>query len=243
MKCMLLLFTLWVLGAPSIYAQAKPLPQPMIALKAKLLADKKTLVTEPFEKGLAALNAQYVAAIDRMIQAPPRALNVSEIPALQKERDSIAAGEKMPPLDFDGTSTAVKTLRQTYRTQLESMRLKREKEWSGLLVPFLAETSKLMIQAMKNGTLALSEARSVNEEFMKDVEARLIEEPFRVVGEWNITQSNRTQEVWSMSNAAYPYNSIELTTPKGKGKVVPHGGKQHIAAPGNKDWDGERVRP
>ncbi len=38
------------------------------------MADKKTLVTEPFEKGVAALNANYIAAIDRMIQSPPKTL-------------------------------------------------------------------------------------------------------------------------------------------------------------------------
>ncbi len=127
------------------------------------MADKKALVTEPFEKGVAALNANYVAAIDRMIQSPPNTLNASELPALQQERNAIAKGERMPPLDFDGTAYSVKTLRQTYRSALHKLSIQPELQWGKLKEKYLQEVSVLQLEALKKLGLAAMPLSNVDD--------------------------------------------------------------------------------
>lgn len=220
----LLSFLVFCVSLPQVQAQV--MPQAMIDLKAKLLADKQALVTNPYDKGMAALNTQYVAAIDRMIQTPSKLASTAEVPALQKERDAIAAGQKMPPLDFDGTSPAVKILRQTYRSQSESLRLRREQALSKLLTAFDAETEKIMLADAKNGTAAQWPARlAALREFLKDVDPKLPKyKEYRILGDWNITQSNGVQETWTVWKSEPPDRGIKLTAPNGKGFAMLRGG-------------------
>jgi serine/threonine protein kinase len=119
-------------------ATPEPIPAAPQSATAKWLAEQEPLwqaayaaeVSGPFEKGVAALNKQYLTTLETQFAASSKAAKLDDAVAFRAERDRMAGGGEVPAEDEATTPASLKTLRAGYRTtfaKLNTERLARAK--------------------------------------------------------------------------------------------------------------------
>jgi|GEM_PF-7026529 len=174
------------------------LPPQVQQLKDKLMSNTKTQITEPYEKAVAALNTQYIGAIDRMVANPPKLMNAAEILALQTERDELVRRGKVPRQDLDGTSRMVRELRLTYRKGLHAHETNAESQWIALRNGYLNEVSNLYLNLLKTNpqeALTMLPYSAIS----RDIDFVASEGKQQLAGTWKIYQSDGQEDTWTFT--------------------------------------------
>lgn len=118
-------------------------------------------VTTPFEKGLAALNTNYLGGLDRAIADEKKAGHLDGVLALEQEKNQIAAGESVP-LQVEPTAPeSLKKLRVIYREALAKLVTERAANLKALTDPLILRLKQLEIELTKLDRVA--HAKTVRE--------------------------------------------------------------------------------
>ncbi len=118
-------------------------------------------VTAPFEKDLAALNANYLGGLDRAIAAEKTAGNLDGVITLEQEKKSIASGGGVPPEVDPAAPESLKKLRGIYREALAKLETARAENLKALTDPLGVRLKQLEIALTKQDRVA--HAKTVRE--------------------------------------------------------------------------------
>ncbi|MGB8166904.1 MAG: bifunctional serine/threonine-protein kinase/formylglycine-generating enzyme family protein [Chthoniobacteraceae bacterium] len=148
--------------APTTPAPTTPTPAPAVPLSAtgKWIAEQEPLwkaayaaeVSGPFEKGVAALKGQYLAAIDTQLVALAKAAKLDDAVAFRTELERMARGGDVPAEDEAAVPAPIKTLRASYRTaftKLDTERFTRAKTVHARYDTILAQSQALLTQKQR----------------------------------------------------------------------------------------------
>lgn len=117
---------------------------------AKLLNDRVTTV---YEAGVVQLNARYLEAVDRSIATVKAAGDLTEVLALESEKNLINDKKSIPDDDAD-TKDSVKKLRTVYREQLGKLEGQRSTDHAAILGPYLTRLKALEVDLTKTNRVA-----------------------------------------------------------------------------------------
>jgi hypothetical protein len=117
---------------------------------AKLMNERVTTV---YESSVLQLNARYLEAVDRSIATVKAAGDLTEVLALENEKNLINDKKPIPDDDAD-TKASVKKLRTVYREQLSKLEGQRSTDHAAILVPYLTRLKALEVDLTKTNRVA-----------------------------------------------------------------------------------------
>lgn len=187
-----------------VHAQGQP-QEKIVPELAPLQADydskSKAQVIQPYENAIAELRAKYLASLENARVSAQKAGKLDEALAYKAEIESITATKSVPPTDDAGTQDGLKKLRAAYRTAAGKMTQDKERRLQPLKDAYSKVLDPLVVRLTKEGRLEDAQIVKARQDRLKPLPAG----PLKIVGKWNITQSNDVKAEWSF-NKDYTYN-------------------------------------
>jgi hypothetical protein len=139
--------------ALSITAQAAT-PKELTSLQQQYAFLITERVTGPYETGLAALNAKFVAALDTAASQAKSAGDLPTVLAIQADKKLLADKQPLPETDDDKTPESLKKLRAIYRTAAAKLVEQRTAAHQALLPAYSARLKDLEATLTKADRIA-----------------------------------------------------------------------------------------
>jgi formylglycine-generating enzyme required for sulfatase activity len=151
--------TVWlmaILGSVATFAQDKGVAalNRQAVLQAQFDAKVKADVEDPFQKGLAELNAKYAQAIEQSFKDAQSAGNLKDALKWKEEMDRHGKGEPMPAEDIAELPEGLKRYRTGYRQSFDLLWTRRGEGQANLRKIYVAELQKIVAELTKQGDLA-----------------------------------------------------------------------------------------
>lgn len=196
-----LVFALSTLRAfTCIHAEEKVVPE-MSPLQADYDSKSNAQVIQPYDNAVAGLRARYLATLESSRASAQNSGRLDEAVAYKTEIDSVTEKKSVPPTDDAGTVDDLKKLRTSYRAALAKLSQEKERKLQPLKDAYSRALNPLLVRLTKEGRL--EDAQIVKA--MQDRLKPLPNGPLKIVGKWNVTQSNDIKAEWSF-NKDYTYN-------------------------------------
>jgi hypothetical protein len=196
----LLFFLTLMHGVTSIHAQERVVPE-LVPLQADFDLKSKAQVIQPYENAVADLNAKYLATLENSRASAQKSGKLNEALAYKAEIESVAAKKSVPAMDAANILIDLKKLRSAYRVSAVKLTQDRDRKWQPLRDAYSRMLDPLLARLTKEGRLEDAVIVKARQDRLKPLPTG----PLRIVGKWNITQSNDVNAEWSF-NKDYTYN-------------------------------------
>lgn len=215
---------LFLSALTAVHAQEKGVPE-LVPLQADYDSKSKAQVMQPYENAVADLNAKFLATLENSRASAQKAGKLDEALSYKAEIDSIVATKSVPASDDATTPDGLKKLRSSYRAAAGKLSQEKDRKLQPLKDAYSRVLDPLVVRLTKEGRLEDAQLVKAKQDRLKPLPAG----PLKIVGKWNITQSNDVKAEWSF-NKDYTYNYWNET-----GKFSYKGGKYSLAH----SWDWE----
>ena len=183
-----------------IHAQEKVVPE-LAPLQADYDSKSKAQVIQPYENAAADLRAKYLAALENSRVSAQKAGKLDEALAYKAEIDSVSSTKSVLPTDDASTQDGLKKLRSAYRTSAGKLSQDRDRRLQPLKDAYSRVLDPLVGRLTKEGRLEEAQIVKARQDRLKPLPAG----PLKIVGKWNITQSNDLKMEMTF-NKDYTYN-------------------------------------
>lgn len=180
--------------------QDKVVPE-LAPLQADYDSKSQAQVIQPYEKAIADLNAKYLATLENSRASAQKAGKLDDALAYKAEIDSVVASKSVPSTDDADTQEGLKKLRSAYRTAAGKLSQEKGRKLQPLKDAYSKALDPLVIRLTKEGRLEDAQIVKARQDRLKPLPSG----PLKIVGKWNITQSNNVKAEWSF-NKDYTYN-------------------------------------
>ncbi len=196
----LILFLLSTHVLTGIHAQERVVSE-LVPLQAEYESKSKAQVIQPYEKAVADLSAKYLATLESSRASAQKAGKLDDALAYKAEIESVAATKSVPSTDDASTQDGFKKLRSAYRAAVGKLSQDRDRKLQPLKDAYSRVLDPLVGRLTKEGRLEDAQIVKAKQDRLKPLPAG----PLKIVGKWNITQSNNVKAEWSF-NKDYTYN-------------------------------------
>lgn len=181
-------------------AQEKMVPE-LAPLQADYDAKSNAQVIQPYENAVADLRAKYLATLENTRASAQKSGKLDEALAYKAEVESVTATKSVPATDDASTQDSLKKLRTSYRTAVSKLSQEKERRLQPLKDAYSRVLDPLIAKLTKEGRIEDAQIVKARQDRLKP----LPNGPLKIVGKWNITQSNDIKFELSF-NKDYTYN-------------------------------------
>jgi len=196
----LLIFLTFMHVVAGIHAQERVVPE-LVPLQADYDLKSKAQVIQPYEIAVADLNVKYLAILENSRVSAQKTGKLDEALAYKTEIESIVTTKSVPATDDANIQIGLKKLRSSYRVSLGRLSQDRDRKLQPLKDTYSRVLDPLLARLTKEGRLEDAQIVKAKQDRLKPLPAG----PLKIVGKWNITQSNDVKAEWSF-NKDYTYN-------------------------------------
>lgn len=198
--CALLIFLTLMPQVTGIHAQERVVPE-LVPLQADYDLKSKAQAIQPYEIAVADLNAKYLAILENSRASAQKAGKLDEALAYKTEIESVVTTKSVPAMDDANIQMGLKKLRSAYRVSLGRVSQDRDRKLQPLKDAYSRVLDPLLARLTKEGRLEDAQIVKAKQDQLKPLPTG----PLKIVGKWNITQSNNVNSEWSF-NKDYTYN-------------------------------------
>jgi hypothetical protein len=184
----------------SLHAQEKTVPE-LAPLQADYDSKSNAQVIQPYENAVAELRVRYLATLENSRASAQKTGKLDEALAYKSEIESVSAKKPVPPTDDAGTLDSLRKLRAGYRSAVAKLSQDKSRRLQPLKDAYSKTLDPLIAKLTKEGRIEDAQIVKAMQERLKP----LPNGPLKIVGKWNVTQSNDVKAEWSF-NKDYTYN-------------------------------------
>jgi hypothetical protein len=173
----------------------------LVPLQADYDLKSKAQVLQPYENAVADLNAKYLASLENSRATAQKTGKLDEALAYKAEIEAVVTTKSVPSPDDANTQGGLKKLRSAYRTAVGKLSQDRDRKLQPLKDAYSKALDPLLARLTKEGRFEDAQIVKAKQDLLKPLPAG----PLKIVGKWNITQSNNVKAEWSF-NKDYTYN-------------------------------------
>jgi hypothetical protein len=183
-----------------IHAQERVVSE-LAPLQADYDLKSKAQVIQPYEKAVADVRAKYLTALENACASAQNTGKLDEALAYKAEVESVFTMKSVPATDDTDTQDGLKKLRSVYRAAVGKLSQDKDRKLQPLKAAYSKVLDPLVSRLTKEGRLEDAQVVKAKQDYLKPLPAG----PLKIVGKWNITQSNDVKAEWSF-NKDYTYN-------------------------------------
>lgn len=173
----------------------------LATLQADYDSKSKAQVIQPYENAAADLRAKYLAALESSRVSAQKAGKLDDALAYKAEIESVTATKSVPFTDDAATQDGLRKLRTSYRTTLGKLTQDKDRKLQPLKDAYSRTLDPLVSRLTREGRLEDAQIVKATQDRLKPLPAG----PLKIVGKWNIIQSNDLKMEMTF-NKDYTYN-------------------------------------